>query len=132
MMNEIKRKPIGVRVRLARISAGYTQEYVAQKLGISQQAYHVVETDDYKKMTWERIEQIAEICKIDIDELLNIDKNPIFNRDIKNCKQVGNQQAIYHEQNFERERLLYEKIITELKEELLTWKDMCQNAFRKS
>jgi transcriptional regulator with XRE-family HTH domain len=64
-------------VRNRRLELNYTQEYVAKKLSISQNAYSKIERGG-SKMTVERLFQIAVILETDIRELISItDKLPI-------------------------------------------------------
>ena len=58
-------------VRNRRLEVNYTQEYVAKKLSISQNAYSKIERGG-SKMTVERLLQIAVILETDVGELISI------------------------------------------------------------
>jgi len=80
MSNKIKLKikAIAAAIRKKREQKNYTQEYLAYKLNISQNAYSKIELG-YTKITVERIFQIAEVLEITASELLefpNDDSEP--------------------------------------------------------
>jgi len=65
-----KVKAVATNVRNKREQLNYTQEYLAAKLNISQNAYSKIELG-YTKITIERLFQIADVLDIDLIELLN-------------------------------------------------------------
>ena len=74
----LKIKAIAANIRHKREYRNYTQEYLALKLNISQNAYSKIELG-YTKITLERLFQIADILEFDIAELINPeeDKNTL-------------------------------------------------------
>ncbi|WP_316747737.1 helix-turn-helix transcriptional regulator [Pedobacter gandavensis] len=60
---------LGNAVRIQRVIKGYTQEYMAEKLHISQNSYSKLERG-YTSLTVVRLYQIAEILGISIQEIL--------------------------------------------------------------
>lgn len=70
MKNEVL--PIGDNIRLVRNRLGYSQEYVAEQLGISKQRYRQLENEDQQSLTIRRLLEIAFILQTDIDTLLNL------------------------------------------------------------
>ena len=76
-MNEglnLKIKAIAANIRNKREYRNYTQEYLAAKLAISQNAYSKIELG-YTKITVERLFQIAEVLGFEVAEL--IDNKPL-------------------------------------------------------
>lgn len=67
---ESKIKAVAVNIRKIREAKDYTQDYLAVKLSISQNAYSKIELG-YTKVTVERLFQIAQILEIDPVDLLN-------------------------------------------------------------
>ena len=65
----LKIKAIAANIRNKREYRNYTQEYLAFKLNISQNAYSKIELG-YTKITVERLFQIAEVLEFDVAELL--------------------------------------------------------------
>ncbi|PWK71436.1 helix-turn-helix protein [Mucilaginibacter oryzae] len=63
-------KAIAANIRHSREGLNYTQEYLAAKLSISQNAYSKIELG-YTKITVERLFQIAAILEVDVTELIN-------------------------------------------------------------
>lgn len=64
-----KIKAIAASIRVKRESKNYTQEYLAYKLSISQNAYSKIELG-YTKITVERLLQIADVLEVSPAELL--------------------------------------------------------------
>jgi transcriptional regulator with XRE-family HTH domain len=69
----IRIKAVAVNIRNKREKLNYTQEYLAVKLGISQNAYSKIELG-YTKITVERLFQIAEILETGLMELIDSEK----------------------------------------------------------
>jgi transcriptional regulator with XRE-family HTH domain len=69
----LKIKQIATNIRKVREERNYTQEYLAAKLGISQNAYSKIELG-YTKITVERLFHIAYILDVDIYELIGLEK----------------------------------------------------------
>lgn len=67
-----KIKAIAAVIRKKREERNYTQEYLAYKLNISQNAYSKIELG-YTKITVERLFQIAEVLEISAVDLLDAD-----------------------------------------------------------
>lgn len=99
--------------RKVRELKNYSQEYIAEKLNISQPAYCKIEKSD-NSLTFSKIEKIALILEIDPMELINFNEQAIFN----NCK-IGNgvNNGNYYAYS-ENERMLYEKSIERLEREV--------------
>ena len=72
-MLNYRAKAVAANIRSKRIELNYTQEYLAAKLNISQNAYSKIELG-YTKITVERLFQIADILETTIIELLNVEK----------------------------------------------------------
>jgi transcriptional regulator with XRE-family HTH domain len=68
-----KVKAIAANVRKTREQLNYTQEYLAAKLKISQNAYSKIELG-YTKITVERLFQIATILEVDVHDLIATEK----------------------------------------------------------
>ena len=66
----LKIKAIAANIRSKREYRNYTQEYLAAKLNISQNAYCKIELG-YTKITVERLFQIAAILEFEVSDWLN-------------------------------------------------------------
>ena len=67
---ENKIRTVAINIRRIRESKDYTQDYLAVKLNISQNAYSKIELG-YTKITVERLFQIAQILEVDPVNLIN-------------------------------------------------------------
>jgi transcriptional regulator with XRE-family HTH domain len=72
-----KIKAIAANIRDKREYRNYTQEYLAAKLEISQNAYSKIELG-YTKITVERLFQIADVLGFAVGELLDVDPIGVF------------------------------------------------------
>lgn len=75
---------IGFKIKKIRELRNYSQEHMAEKLGISQVSYSRVESGQ-TKMDLKRLHDIAKVLEIDPVFLLTFDDSFIFN----NCNQCG-------------------------------------------
>jgi len=94
---------IGQKIRKVRELKGMKQETIAEMLHMSQANYSKIEAEE--DLPYSRIMQIAQVLKSDITEILNIDKNPIFN---------GNNNAFSNSYNYHTSINEYKLIETAL------------------
>jgi len=69
---------VGLTVRKLREKRGFSQEFVAEKLGINQSTYGKLERD-ISNITLDRLYKIADLLEEDIATILDIGKKNIFN-----------------------------------------------------
>lgn len=68
---------IGKNIRVVREVRGFSQEYVAKKIGISQRTYSNIEADK-SKVDAEIIKSISEVLDIDPIQLLSLNEKTMF------------------------------------------------------
>jgi len=73
----LKTKNVAGNIRKIREYRDYTQDYLAAKLKISQNAYSKIELG-YSKLTLERLFQIASIIDVDVTHLLTLDHKELI------------------------------------------------------
>ena len=110
-------KEIGFKIRQLRELKGFSQEYMAERLAISQRAYSKLERNE-TKADWNRISEIAGIFDMDPMDLISFDDNLIFN----NCTQSGKFNNFV---NHYPEKLVeqYEKQIKRMEDEIVFLRD---------
>lgn len=64
-------------LRKLRELKGYSQEYVASQLGISQRAYSKIETNQ-AKLDWNRLAEIAKIFELETSDIVDFDEKQLF------------------------------------------------------
>jgi transcriptional regulator with XRE-family HTH domain len=69
---KLEMKAVAANIRKVRSYRNYTQDYLAAKLEISQNAYSKIELG-YSKITLDRLFHIALILEIEVMELLQFD-----------------------------------------------------------
>jgi transcriptional regulator with XRE-family HTH domain len=101
-----------IKIKQIRELKNFTQEYVAQKLGLSTRAYSKIETGE-TQLTINRLNEISDILQVPPMEVLGFDDKQVFN----NCKQDG-YIGIYHINLPEKLVQQYEETIQSLKEQI--------------
>lgn len=120
---------IGFNIRKIREQKGFSQEYMANVLNISQASYARMESEE-TKITVERLQKIAEILETSIIDFFNNDRYIIHNQNYDNS--YGN--AYVHNLTIENkeatEKLIksYEIRIKEKDEQIAFLKSLIKNA----
>ena len=72
--------PIEVRSRIRKIRQlrDYSQEYMGEQLGITQKGYSAIELGE-TTLTLERLDEIARVLEVTINELMSFDEKVLFN-----------------------------------------------------
>jgi len=104
---------IGLKIKKYRENKNYTQEYMSEKLNISQNTYSKIETGGIK-LTVDRLKQISDILEIPIEEILN-SETQVFNFHNSNIDKFYGFIETLHEENKE----LTQTTIKVLNEQLL-------------
>lgn len=97
------------KIRLVRQAKGLTQEDVAEKLGLSPNAYGDIERGDSDPKL-SKLQKIAEILEMDLSDLLNLNDKSVLNI---NFNKQGKHYTVYMSSNSELEKL---KSICEFKD----------------
>ena len=109
---------IGEKIRKIRSIKGYSQEYMAEVMKISQAAYSDIENNK-TKINLDRIQELAKIFRIDVNDLISFDENQVFNNTFnENAKGFFNVKKVFNE-TFEAERQSYINQIDYLKDEII-------------
>lgn len=83
-------KGIGTKIRKIRELKNYTQEYMAQQLGVAQNSYSRYENPD-TDVKPDLLKQIAEILEVTPDQIEGFDENIIFNNNLYDNAKIENQ-----------------------------------------
>jgi len=97
------------KIRKLRELKGYSQEYIASKMNISQRSYSRIEKGEIN-LHLSKLSQICEILEVSITKALDFDESVLF----KNSSPTEDESKLAN-----KERELYEKQIDHLKEEVL-------------
>lgn len=71
-------KDIGTRIRNLREEKNYTQDYLAQKLGITQKAYSKIEANQ-TRLPVDHLLKIAEVLETTVNTVLGVEGSTIYN-----------------------------------------------------
>lgn len=91
----------------------YTQDYMAQKLAISQNAYCKIENGQVQS-TYKRLQQIAAIFEMKVEDMLNVNEKIVLNSDTNTTDALYNN--MHNHNNVTEIRKLYEQLLKEQKE----------------
>jgi len=102
------------RIRSLRQQLGYSQEYMAELLGISQQTYSNIENNP-ERLTLVRLKDISAILQVDFMTFLTDENNHLTAKNI----QPGTNENLHDTLKTLKESIaLYEGLILNLKQEL--------------
>ena len=110
-----------IKLKQLRELKNFTQDYVAQQLGLSTRAYSKIESGE-TQLTINRLNEIASILGIDPIEALGFNHQNIFN----NCKQEGNYNTLGKSTYQLPEKLIeqYEQRIAHLEGEIMYLREL--------
>ena len=108
----------GGRIKEVREKTGYTQEYIASELGISQKAYSKIETNE-TQLKGEVLIRLAEILKVDIIELVPQEASLTYNNIHNVHKGDG---IVYNKENVEKIEELYKQLIISKDQQIESYK----------
>lgn len=112
-MEQIADLKVGQKIKKIRELRNFTQEYMADKLAISQTSYGNLEREE-TEITLKRLLQVAQILEVKIGDLLGFDENKMLVGNMTNNTTGVINGLIYNNESFERERKLYEERISDL------------------
>ena len=81
---------IGTNIRKIRDLKGFSQEFMANRLTISQRQYSRIEKNE-TELTLSKLETISDVLEVSIEQLLGFDDQHIFNN---NNQQGGNAASV--------------------------------------
>ena len=109
---------IGQKIKKIRELRSYTQEYMAEQLGMSQTGYGNIERDE-TDISLKRMKQISEILGIKLQELFGFDEKAALLVGTAINNSTGQSGVVFNNnENFERERKLYEEQVLLLKDQV--------------
>ncbi len=95
MMNE--KMLISEIIRKYRLQRGFSQEFVAKKLNLTQQAYAVIEKNP-EKASYARLKEISEILDVDFGVLLGIIESPFMSQSTTFIPELGKNNVLVNTQ----------------------------------
>lgn len=113
-------KTIGENIRKHREIRGYSQEYMARELNITQSSYAKLENNS-TKMTLERLLDISKLLEVDVSTLMDASNRSTFNQyENPTANAFGHVENLYQENKETLNKLLssYEERIKELQQEV--------------
>lgn len=113
-----------IKIKKARELRNYTQEYMAQQLGMTQQNYSKLEKGEIS-LSIERLEEVCKILDIRLEDLEKIDDKLVFqNNTFSFADSSSNINYADNQLFIDTIKHLYEELIKQLKEENLYLKNL--------
>ncbi len=110
---------IGKNIRKFRELKGYSQEYMANEMELTQTSYAKLESNS-TKISVERLFTIAKLLETDVADILELNKQTIYHQDIKEHS-IGHQEVQnLHQDNKE----VYEKLLQSKDEQIALLKSL--------
>jgi transcriptional regulator with XRE-family HTH domain len=107
---------IGNKIKKLRELKNYTQQHMAEELGLTQSAYSKIEKGE-TELPYSRLEKIADVFGVKPEDLVSYNEQLVFH--IMNNPNGGNVFSnVYQQSLTDKERKLYEDQIMQLKEEV--------------
>jgi transcriptional regulator with XRE-family HTH domain len=107
----------GNKIKKVRELRSFTQEYMADKLGLSQSNYARIENNEVK-LSEERLQKIAEILETTVEAIKGFDENLIFNITNGQNSSYGQNPVVNNYQIDSTIQKLYEDKIALLEEKI--------------
>lgn len=115
-------KEIGTRIKNIREERNYSQDYLAQKLGITQKAYSKIETNQ-TRLSVEHLLKIAEVLETSINKILDIDAGTVYNN---YCTHNG-EGIVINKTTSEKILELYDKLLKSKEDEITALKALLKS-----
>ncbi len=112
-MTETNKKIVSTIIKLRELK-GLSQKQVAAALGITTSGYGKIERSEVA-LTIDRLEEIATILKVQLNDILGFNEQFIFNN--HGTQQAQSAYAYFDSHTFDKERTLYEQQINILTQE---------------
>jgi transcriptional regulator with XRE-family HTH domain len=123
---DLKSINLGQKIKKIRELRNFTQQHMAQELGVTQSAYSKMEVGE-SEITYKKLEHISSILGISVEEIASFNEQMVFN---VMHNQTGN-GFVVNKGISDQERLLYEDQIQFLKEQNEYLKRMLEKVLEK-
>ncbi|TAE01661.1 MAG: XRE family transcriptional regulator [Bacteroidetes bacterium] len=107
---------IGIKIKKVRELRNFTQEYMAEKLEMSQAGYSKIEQGAVD-VPYSRLEQIAKTLNIKIEEIITFDEKRLITSQLNNHSNITNSYIFNDKLVLEVIQKNYEDRIADLKKE---------------
>lgn len=118
---------IGTKVKKLRELKNFTQEFMANALEMTPSGYGKIERNE-TEVSYQKLEKIADILGIKVEDIINFNESFIFN---VMHNQTGNGYVVNHISTSDNEKKLYEQIIAQQKEEIISLRKIIEKLQEK-
>lgn len=108
---------LGRKIKKLRELRNYSQEWMAEQLGIAQPTYSQLETED-SGLNADRLKKIADLLKITVSDIENFDERMIFHISQHNEKIESHAYANAYVQNLNDNKTMSDKVYTLMEDKI--------------
>jgi transcriptional regulator with XRE-family HTH domain len=116
---------LGFKIKKIRELRDFTQEYLAEKIGITQSSYSKIENGN-DDILYSKLQEIATVFNLRVEDIIGFNENIVFN--LKNNKKAN---GLVINQVSANEKKVYEEYIATLKDENSYLKTMIDKLLQK-
>jgi transcriptional regulator with XRE-family HTH domain len=120
---------VGNKIKKLRELRNFTQDYMADALQMSQAGYGKIERDE-TDISLSRLQQIAEVLNVGLNDLIGFDEKMVFYGAMNNHA-TANGGIFLGKDNFDKERKLYEEQIKQLQDHVHYLKELLDKVLSK-
>lgn len=110
------------KIKKLREMRNFTQEYMAHCLQLTQRSYSSIENGK-TQLTIERLKEIADILKVGIGEILDLENQNVYNNNFNNHGAENKGNLVFKQDSFDALKELYERIISSKENEIVALKE---------
>ena len=121
---------VGNKIKKLRELRNFTQDHMADALQMSQAGYGKIERDE-TDISLSRLQQIAEVLKVGLNDLIGFDEKMVFYGAMNNHA-TANGGIFLSKDNFDNERKLYEEQIKRLEADKAYLQEMLKDIVAKN
>lgn len=107
---------IGEKIKKIRELRNFTQAHMSDALSMTQAGYSKIERDEVD-IPFSRLEKIAQVLKMNVQEIVGFDDNRIFGNQLNNYHNITNGFIVSNDDYIKELRKQYEHRITDLQAE---------------
>jgi len=126
MDTSLKEKHIGNRIKRIREERDYSQDYIAQRLNITQKAYSKIETNQ-TRLSVDNLLKIAEVLETSVNKILDIDGGTVYN----NYSTHNGEGIVINKTTSDKIIELYDKLLKAKDDEITSLKELLKDKTTK-
>lgn len=113
-------------IKKLREKKNYTQEFMAETLGVSQRAYSSIE-NGHTQLTVDKLLEISDTLKVSVADIIGYDSRYVYNNNFNNNATENKGNLIFKQESFDEYKELYERLLESKNKEIKLLKNLLEN-----